>query len=88
MNSDHETPGDTAWRLILADDPAEIARLEADYGRSQADTANFMIEETCWSTELPELRGGKGTPRERLEALRAAYRQQEQEEEDAARRRA
>ena len=88
MDPDNETPVDTAWRLILADDPAEIARLEAIHGRSQADTVDFMIEDTCWSMELPELRGGKGTPRERLEALRAAYRQQEQEEEDAARRRA
>jgi hypothetical protein len=37
MTHDDETPGQTAWRLILSDDSAEIARIEAAYGRTQAE---------------------------------------------------
>jgi len=44
-----ETPGQTAWRLILCDDPAEIAEIEADYGMTQAEAVDDFIEDSCWS---------------------------------------
>lgn len=68
-----ETPGETAWRLILSDDPAEIAEIEAAYGMTQAEVVDRFIENSCWSVDVPEFVGGKGTPRERRAALRAAY---------------
>jgi hypothetical protein len=34
---------------------------------------DFMIEETCWSEDLPDLVGGKGTAAGRRTALRKAY---------------
>lgn len=78
MDHDHETPGETAWRLILSDDRAEIAEIEAAYGMTQAEAVEDFIEVSCWSDAVPELVGGKGTPRERLDALRAAYRREKQ----------
>jgi len=77
MDHDRDTAGQTAWRLILADDPAEIAEIEAAYGRTQAEAVEDFIEASCWSDAVPELVGGKGTPRERLDALRAVYRREE-----------
>jgi hypothetical protein len=70
---DKDTPGDTAWRLIMADKPDEIARIEAEYGQTQAATVEDFIERSCWTETVPDFVGGKGTPRERLLALRAAY---------------
>jgi hypothetical protein len=72
----HAEPGhpDEKWRLILADDPAEIARLEALIEGTQAEAVDDFIEESCWSDHLPHLVGGPGTPKQRLDALRAAYR--------------
>ncbi len=68
-----ETPGQTAWRLILTDDPKLIQKLEADYGLTQEGTVNDFIEKSCWTELLPDFVGGKGASRERLTALRAAY---------------
>ena len=42
-NFEDETPGDTAWRLILSDNPTEIARVEAAYGRTQAQTVDDLL---------------------------------------------
>ena len=64
------------WQRIFADDPAEIARLEALLEGTQAEAVDEFIEQSCWSEDVPQLVGGKGTPAERREALRAAYRTQ------------
>jgi hypothetical protein len=42
-NFEEETPGDTAWRLILSDNPTETARVEAAYGRTQAQTVDDLL---------------------------------------------
>jgi hypothetical protein len=67
------TPGDTAWQLILTEDPKKIAKLEDEYGLTQQETVDKLIEKSCWSEDVAEYVGGKGTARERLTALRAAY---------------
>ena len=64
------------WQLIFADDPAEIARLEALLEGTQTEAVDEFIEQSCWSEDVPQLVGGKGMPAERREALRAAYRAQ------------
>ena len=64
------------WQLIFADDPAEIARLEALLGGTQTEAVDEFIEQSCWGEDVPRFVGGKGTPAERREALRAAYRAQ------------
>jgi hypothetical protein len=65
--------------LVRADDPAEIQRLEALTGTTQADAVNGFIEESCCSEDLPQWTGGKGTPAERLDALRTLWREYEGE---------
>jgi hypothetical protein len=60
-----ETPGNAAWRLILADNADEIAKAEAEYGATQAGMVEYFIENTCWSEDVPDLVGGNGTPREK-----------------------
>jgi hypothetical protein len=62
--------------LIFADDPAEIARLEALLEGTQTEAVDEFIEQSYWSEDVPQFVGGKGTPAERREALRAAYRAQ------------
>lgn len=66
-------PVDPLWQLILTDNPAEIARLEAELEGTQAEAVNEMIEDSCWSDDLPKFVGGKGTAAERRSALRKAY---------------
>ena len=66
--------GERMWSLILADDAATIARLEAELGGTQAEAVNQMIEDTCWSGDLPHLTGHRGSPERRREALRWLYR--------------
>ena len=39
---------------------------------TQSEAVNLFIETSCYDRDLPHLVGGKGTPRERLIALRAA----------------
>jgi hypothetical protein len=72
-----KTPGEIAWQLILADDPAEIARFEQIAGATQTEAVDRMIERSCWSVDVSAFVGGKGTPVERLAALRTAYADQE-----------
>lgn len=60
-------------RLILADDPAEITRLETSIGETQPEVIDDFIENSCWSADLPDFVGGRGTPAERRAALRAVY---------------
>jgi hypothetical protein len=73
-------PFASLWALAIADDPAEIARLEAATGYRQADAVDHFIEESDWQEGLPHLMGGKGTPAERQAALRAAWEKQEGQE--------
>jgi hypothetical protein len=77
MDDEEDTPGQTAWRLILADDPKTIADLEAGYGMTQQETVDDFIENSCWTSAVPDFAGGKGTARERLLALRAAFFEEE-----------
>jgi hypothetical protein len=71
--SDIEWRPATMWRLILSDDPTEIARLETELEGTQAEAVDHFIERSCWSLDLPEFVGGKGSPAERRAALRAAH---------------
>jgi hypothetical protein len=59
--------------LILADRPADIARLENLIGETQAEVVDDFVENSCWRQDLPEYVGGKGTPAERRNALRAVF---------------
>lgn len=63
----------TSRRLILTDDVAEQARLESSLGSTQAEVVSEFVERTCWGEDIPHLIGGRGTPAERLAALRAAF---------------
>jgi len=63
-----------SWQLILADDPRRIAKLEAKLEAPRTEIVDWLIEETCWSDDLPSLVGHKGTSLERLAALRDVYR--------------
>jgi hypothetical protein len=64
------------WCLVLAEDPADIAILEAITCMSQAEAVDSFIEESCWSEELPEFVGGKRSPGDRRAALITAYNRQ------------
>lgn len=68
-----ENYADVMWELIMSDDPAVIARLEAKLDGTQSEAVDQYIENSCWSEDLPHLIGCRGTPVERREALRAAY---------------
>jgi hypothetical protein len=61
------------WQLIFADDPGEIARLEAVAGATQSEAVDTFIDHSCWGRDVPALVGGKGTAAERRAALCAAY---------------
>jgi hypothetical protein len=64
----------TANQLVMCDDPKEIRRLEMLCECTQDEAVSHFIEGTCWSEDFPEFWGGKGTPKERRTALRAAWR--------------
>lgn len=74
-----KTPGEIGWQLILADDPAEIARFEQIAGVTQTEVVDRMIERSCWSVDVSAFVGGRGTSAQRLAALRAAYADQERD---------
>jgi hypothetical protein len=58
--------------LILTDDPAAIAALEAFTGETQSEVVDDFVENTCWSNNLPQLcRRTRDTNRK--QALRAAF---------------
>src|SRR5262245_26314709 len=73
----------TAQALVLSDDAIEIKRLETLIGCSQDELVNHYIEKSCYSDDLPEYVGGKSTPQERLDALRALWRTYREGEETA-----
>lgn len=62
-----------AQNLVKADDPAEILGLETILECTQEEAVNHFIEETCWRLDMPEFRGGRGTPRDRRSALLALW---------------
>jgi len=60
--------------LIWADDPEQIAGLEAACGMTQAENIDDWLEASCWSDEpnLAPFVGHKGTTEERRAAFRYA----------------
>jgi hypothetical protein len=68
-----QTHANRLWRLIFSDNPGDRASLGTELEGTQAEAVDYMIEETCWSVDVPDLVGGKGTPEERRKALRKAY---------------
>ena len=62
------------WDLVLADDPAEIARLEERAEATQAEAVDYFIERSAWGVDVGAFTGGKGSPAARRAALRAALR--------------
>jgi hypothetical protein len=60
--------------LIWADEPDQIAGLEAVCGMTQAETIDDWIEKSCWNEDehMKPFVGGKGTPEERRAAFRYA----------------
>src|ERR1700736_4700340 len=73
------TQADQLWKLILSDDEAEISRLEQELGTTRNAVFYDFLETSCWSEDVPHLTGGKGSPVERLSALRQAYTAQNQQ---------
>ena len=71
MTADYEL---LLWDLVLADDPAEIARLEERAEATQAEAVDYFIERSSSSVDVAAFAGGKGTPTVRRAALRAALR--------------
>ena len=61
------------WELILSDDPPTVAKLEAELGITQVQAVDDYIEHSCWSEDLPDFLGGKGSAEQRRAALRAAW---------------
>jgi len=68
-------PLETYRQLIETDDPAAIAVLEAEAGLTQAEAVTHFIEHTCWGEDVAQFKDGQGSPAERLEALRAAFKE-------------
>jgi hypothetical protein len=64
----------TANQLVMCDEPKEISRLETLCDCTQDEGVSHFIEGTRWIEDFPALWGGKGTPKERRTALRAAWR--------------
>jgi len=66
---------DAQWALIFSDDPAEIKKLEGIVKMTQSGAVDDFIEDSCWKEEMSVSRfvGKKGSPDERMHALRFAY---------------
>jgi hypothetical protein len=62
--------------LILTEDPVLIRKLEVHFGVTQDSAVDECIEDTCWGADTPLFLGHKGTPRQRLEALRRAFKRE------------
>ena len=62
------------WLLILCDDPDQLPALETAAGMSQAEAVDSYLEESCWSQDVPQFVGRRGSPEQRRAALAAAYR--------------
>jgi hypothetical protein len=57
----------------MTDDPAMIAFLEPLAGMTQQQAVDDFIETSCWSQDLPQFTGHKGTAQQRLQALRTVH---------------
>jgi hypothetical protein len=76
---DWEYTTNQAAMLIKAIDEAEIAELERQFGLTQSSAVTHFIEQTEWGLEaFPEFQDRKGTPDERLEVLRARWKEWEE----------
>lgn len=64
---------DAHWELILSDDPETIQRLETLLKTTQDEAVDEFIETSCWSDDLTDFVGKKGTPNERRITLCRAY---------------
>ena len=62
-----------AYLLVRADDAEEIRELETFVGCTQEEAVTHYVEYSCWSDDMREYSGGKGTPQERLAVLRALW---------------
>ena len=61
--------------FVLTDDPAKMTAFEKKFSMTQDQAVDDLIETTDWGgQDLPHLVGKKGTPEERLAALRKALR--------------
>ena len=60
--------------FVLTDDPAKMAEFQKRFGVSQDQAVDEFIETTCWAEDLPKYVGKKGTPQQRLQALRRVLR--------------
>jgi hypothetical protein len=58
------------FRLVMADD---LRDLELQLKITQEQAVTDLIEHTSWGDGLPQFRSGKGTSKERRDALRAAH---------------
>jgi hypothetical protein len=65
--------GKEARKLVMTDDLEEIRRLEGLLDATREEVVNQFIEDPPWASRSPELVGGKGTPQERLAAVRKTY---------------
>ncbi len=72
-----------AQMLVETDDPDAIRQFEIELGCSQEEAVNHFIEASCCSDDLPGFVGGRGTPQQRLAALRALWREYSGAEETA-----
>lgn len=59
--------------LVLIDDPDKKAAFEKQLGLTQDQAVDELIEKTDWSMDFPHLKGGIGSPAERLAALRTTF---------------
>lgn len=67
-----------AARLIHATDPLKIEQLQNRTGMSQADAVDYLIE-TFGAYDLLDWMGLRGSPSERLEAIRASIKRYHRE---------
>lgn len=61
--------------FVLTDDPHKMTEFQLKFFINQNQAVDDLIENSCWGEEeLPDLVGNKGTPAQRLTALRRALR--------------
>ena len=59
--------------LVLTDDADKRAGFENQLGLTRDQAVDELIEETDWGMDFPHLKGGHGSPAERLAALRSTF---------------
>jgi len=75
MGLQHKWNERLLWKLICARDPALQTSLERKLEATQALAVTAVIESETWGKfpAVMNFTGGKGTPEERLKAVRLAY---------------